>query len=232
MKFLLQAKDCVAIHKPSGWMTYADSPNQRAISAQWHAEKRSGKKLYPVHRIDKDTCGILVFATSPEGSRKLTELFRSRAVKKQYWAIVHGRTPESGEIDQPLPRNKEKTLEPAFTAFKTLAHTDIELEGEQREYSLVQCEPKTGRYHQIRLHLRQIAHPIVGDPEHGNSWNNRVFLEKFGVKRTLLSAVALQFPDREREKIIRLKTQPDPDFQKVLKELNLNVQRSPAKTPQ
>lgn len=216
MKILSQGKGYVAVHKDSGLVTYADSPDQKNISAQTQAEKLAKKKLFPVHRIDKDTCGVLVFALSIPMAQTLTELFRSRVVKKKYLAIVHGIAAEKGTIDQPLEKNKEKKLEPALTDFTRLAQITLDLEGESRSYSLVRCEPKTGRYHQIRRHLRKIGHPIIGDPEYGNKWDNEVFEKTYGVKRTLLSAISIEFPDREQQKMIRISTKPDPDFNKVM----------------
>jgi len=90
--------------------------------------------------------------------------------------------------------------------------------GEPRQYSLVRCEMKTGRYHQIRRHMRLIGHPLCGDPEYGNGWDGRAFKERFNIERTLLSAVAVDFPDRAAQKMVRLKTRPDADFLKVLAE--------------
>lgn len=217
LKVLAQAKDYVVIHKPSGLVTYADSKEQESISAKAIAEKQLKRRVFPVHRIDKDTCGVLVFAFSAGMAQTLTALFRTRVVKKQYLAIVHGVTPEKGVINEPLERNKEKVKEPAETNFVRLQSVEIELEGEKRQYSLLRCDPSTGRYHQIRRHLRFLGHPIIGDREYGNSWDNRVF-ERFGVKRTLLSAVLLAFPDRAQEKMVRVTTKPDGDFQQVMRE--------------
>jgi tRNA pseudouridine65 synthase len=218
LKILVQSKDYVVIHKPSGLVTYADSKEQENISAKALVEKQLKRKVFPVHRIDKDTCGVLAFAFTPAMAQNLTALFRTRTVKKQYLALAHGLTPEKGVIDEPLEKNKEKVKEAAVTDYVRLAKVEVEWEGEKREYSLVKLDPKTGRYHQIRRHLRFIGHPIVGDPEYGNGWDKRVFGEKFGIKRTLLSAVHLAFPDRALEKMVRVNTRPDQDFERVAKE--------------
>jgi tRNA pseudouridine65 synthase len=207
----------VVVHKPSGLVTYADSREQEKISAKAQLEKQLKRPLFPVHRIDKDTCGVLAFAFHPNMAKELTALFRSRTVKKQYLAIVHGEIPGRGTIDEPLERNKEKTKEAALTEYTRLEETRVTWEGEERIYSLVKLDPKTGRYHQLRRHLRFIGHPIIGDPQYGNAWDNRVFEEKFGVKRTLLSATSLNFPDRAQQRMVRVKTRPDGDFEKVMK---------------
>lgn len=214
LKVIAQDKDYIAIHKPSGIVTYSDSPKDQG--AKELLEKQLKRRLFPVHRIDKDTCGLLVFALSDLKARELTALFRTRVVKKQYLAIVHGTPPEKGVVDEPLERNKEKVKEPAVTEFTRLASAKVEWDGEMREYSLIRCEMKTGRFHQIRRHMRFIGHPLCGDPEYGNGWDNRAFRERFQVERTLLSAVAVAFPDRAKQMMVRLKTQPDADFRRVM----------------
>jgi tRNA pseudouridine65 synthase len=221
LKVVVQDKNYIAVHKPSGFVTYADSPGQKG--AKEILEKQIGKKLFPVHRIDKDTCGILVFALSDMVARELTALFHSRVVKKQYLCVVHGQTAEKGVIDTPLEKHKEKGSEPAVTEFTRLGAIEVEWEGEKRSYSLVRCEMKTGRYHQIRRHMKSIGHPLCGDPEYGNGWDNREFEKRFGVTRTLLSAVAVNFPDRAKQQMVRLKTSPDQDFVKVCKEFGWGV---------
>jgi len=213
LKVISQDARYVAVHKPSGLVTYSDDGSVKG--AKEILEKQTKKKLFPVHRIDKDTCGLLVFALNDGVARELTALFRSRVVKKKYLAVVHGLAPAKGVIDEPLEKNKEKHKEPAITEFTRLASVDVDW-GEPRQYSLVRCEMKTGRYHQIRRHMRVIGHPLCGDPEYGNGWDNKEFLARFGIERTLLSAVAVDFPDRAEQKMIRLKTTPDPDFMKVL----------------
>ncbi len=222
MKVLVQSKKYVLVHKPSGFVTYADSKEMEPKSAKSLLEKQLKRKLFPVHRIDKDTCGILAFAFDARTAQELTALFRTRVVKKQYFALVHGETKEKFTVDQPLEKNKEKTVEPALTDFVRLFTVEKEVEGEMRAYSLVKCDPKTGRYHQIRRHLRMAGHPIIGDPQYGNGWENRAF-EKMGVKRTLLCASSLQFPDREQEKMVKVSTRPDVDFLKALEFLGIKI---------
>lgn len=217
LKILFQNQEIVVVHKPAGFVTYADSPDQKEFCTKLHLEKLLRRNVFPVHRLDKDTCGLLAYALSSETARNFTELFRSKVVKKKYLALVHGKLkPTLGVIDFPLEKNKSKELESARTKYKVIQELTTELGGESREYSLVICEPETGKYHQIRRHLRKKGNPIIGDPEHGNRWENETFDAKYGAQRTLLSAVALAFPDRKAEKMVRLISTPDADFQIVL----------------
>ncbi|MCX7820987.1 MAG: RluA family pseudouridine synthase [Brevinematales bacterium] len=117
-----------------------------------------------VHRLDKDTSGLMVVALSEIAHQKLTELFKQRLVKKVYYAVVKGYTPETGKIELPISRSssnrKKMAVNPkgkeAITIYKTLAYG--------KETSLVEVEIKTGRTHQIRVHFSHIGHPILGDP--------------------------------------------------------------------
>lgn len=215
LKILYQAKDFFIIHKVSGLVVYADSPEMKKFCCKTQLEQQSKKKLYPVHRLDRDTCGVLAYAFSAATAARLTELFRSRAVRKQYLAIVHGEAPLKGVIDKPLSKNKEKTMQPARTDFFRLGVTEIDTGEEKRKYSLVRLEPKTGRYHQIRRHLRMMEHPIVGDPEYGNQWDARYFEKHFGISRALLSATDLIFPDWQKGIPVHVHTKPDADFLKL-----------------
>lgn len=223
LRVLAQGKDYIVIHKPSGFVTYADSREQDPISAKANLERQTKRKLFPVHRIDKDTCGVLTFAFTAGGAQMLTALFRTRTVKKQYLALVHGCPPERGLINEPLEKNKEKVKEPAETDYVRLFTTEVEWDGEKRQYSLVRCEPRTGRYHQIRRHLRFIGCPIVGDTEYGNGWDNRAFKERFRVERTLLCASHLAFPDREQQKMVRVNTKPDADYLRAVQGLGWKI---------
>lgn len=217
LKILAQEKNWIAVHKPSGLVTYQDAAGAGSPPGAKEAlEKQVKRKLFPVHRIDKDTDGILVFASADSTARELTALFRSRTVKKAYLAVVHGTPPEKGVIDEPLEKNKSREKEPAITEYTRLAQAEVVWDGEKRAYALVRCEMKTGRFHQIRRHMRLAGFPLCGDPEYGNGWDNRAFKERFGIERTLLRAVSVSFPDRGAQKMVRLKTTPDPDFLKVL----------------
>jgi tRNA pseudouridine65 synthase len=214
LRILLQDKNFVVIHKPAGTLTYAARGERGAQELLSHQLRRP---LYPVHRLDKDTCGVLVFALSERSAGDFSALFRHHEVKKTYLTIVHGWPEDSAVIQTPLLDRKTKVSAQAHTEYQRLATIERVLEGEHRRYALLRCEIRTGRFHQIRRHLRSIGHPVCGDPEYGNRWNNEAFKKNFNVNRTLLSAVSIEFTDRGERKKIALTTKPDPDFMRVLK---------------
>ncbi len=134
--------------------------------------KNQGRDYYLVHRIDKETSGILVMTKTLEACTRLTQQFADRTTEKRYFAVTHGITPEDFSVDKALMRSTNSKIElkmttglesegaqTAFTGFKRL-----ETAG---NFSLVECFPKTGRQHQIRVHLDSVGHPLVGDKLYG-----------------------------------------------------------------
>lgn len=191
----------MAIHKPAGMTVYEESPAtpnaQALLEAQLHT------KLWPVHRLDRTTCGVLVFAKSGRAASEIRKLLASRQVEKTYRAIVPGETPPQGRIQVPLT-HKGETMS-AQTDFKTLVA--------RGGFSLVEVRPRTGRHHQIRKHLKAIGHPIVGDVQYGGPAAGPAGL----ADRPLLSAVALKFPHPRTRKPVSLMTHPDADFGRAVR---------------
>lgn len=223
MKVLKRTKTYCIVHKPAGMVVYADTPADQKFSVQLELQQQLAQKVYPVHRIDKSTCGVLVFALTQAKASQLATLFKEKKVEKSYIAFVHGEAPESTRIDLPLKRHKQKLTEIAVTNLTTLSRVEILARGEKRHYSLVRATPETGRYHQIRRHLKMIKCPIVGDVTYGNSWNNDYFKSEFGIERALLCANSLSFVDLETRERVTVTTEPDKDFANLLNKLKLKA---------
>ena len=209
-RVLYQDRDIIVLHKPAGFTVYRE--DAAIPDAKSWVERKLGGKIFPVHRIDRGTCGLLVFARTPKAADALKLDFLKRRVKKTYWAIVVGATPLTGSIDQPLKDRDGKAL-PAMTRYQRLEQW-VE---ESREFSLVKADPKSGRLHQIRRHLDGIGHPILGDEKYGDAAANREAQKKWGVKRALLSAVEISFQHPGSYRPVTYRTQPDPDFERVLR---------------
>ncbi|MBI3004538.1 MAG: RluA family pseudouridine synthase [Ignavibacteriales bacterium] len=192
---LLEDKELVVIDKPSGLLVLPDRYN-RSLPNLYEILRKELGKVYVVHRIDKETSGVIAFAKSDESHRKLNQQFESRAVEKIYVAICEGNTTSNeGEINLPLAEsangimlvNKKKGKE-AVTNYTIVEHF--------QGYALVGAIPRTGRTHQIRVHLREIRLPILGDPLYGNG--EPFFLsgvkanyKKEGEEKPLLNRTAL-----------------------------------------
>lgn len=172
-----------------------------------------------VHRLDKDTSGVLVAAKSLEAFQFLQKEFKDRNILKEYVAVVHGRVEdEIVEIDAPLGRNPNTPLKiavisngkPAFTKVERVKEIEIELESNKINYTLVKVLPKTGRTHQIRIHLAAIGHPIAGDSIYCS--NNLLKVDENVFKRLMLHARFLGFTHPKTQKFRRFEAPLPKEF--------------------
>jgi len=176
-----------AFAKPSGMLVHRGWGDDAVVALDL-AREAIGTRVHPVHRLDRATSGVLLFALDPACAAALGRMFEASAVQKEYLALVRGVPAEAGVIDSPVPRTEGGPRVPAVTAFRRRATID--------RWSLVEARPETGRLHQIRRHLKHIGHPIVGDVNYGKGDVNRLFRERFGLHRLALHAsrVALAHP--------------------------------------
>ena len=196
LEILYQDEYCVAVHKPSGLFVHRTELAPREPSCMPALRNQIGRWVYPVHRLDRGTSGVLLFALGPEAARALNGLFENRAVEKQYLAVVRGYAPESGRIDYAFCEEEGKGPVEAVTEYALKGTVELPFPVSQystARYSLVQAMPSTGRRHQIRRHFAHIFHPVVGDTTHGDGAHNRLFREKFGIGRLLLMATGISF---------------------------------------
>jgi 23S rRNA pseudouridine1911/1915/1917 synthase len=193
---LYEDKDCVVINKPVGLLTHSKGTfNPEATVSTWlrgRMRAMSGERAGIVHRLDRATSGVMICAKTPEALGWLQKQFSQRKAKKSYVAVVAGimNEPEA-IIDMPIERNPKKPQmfrvgtngKAALTAYKVLK-TD-------RKHSLLELKPTTGRTHQLRVHLEQLGHPIVGDTFYGGQPAERLFLHARSLEITL--------PNRQRK---------------------------------
>ena len=201
---ILYLDDYLAIvHKPAGWLVHRtplDKGETRFVLQT--LRDQIGQHVWPVHRLDKGTSGVLLFALSAEVARTLGQAFESGdGLQKTYRAVVRGWPADEGLIDHPLKRmpddmRTERTeIQPAQSRFATLRHFELALP--QQGFASTRCaevelEPLTGRRHQLRRHMKHIAHPIMGDATHGKGPLNRAVADLIGRQRLWLHAERLQ----------------------------------------
>lgn len=176
----------VGCNKPSGMLTHRGWDRDPWV-AMTVVRDRVGQFVHPIHRLDRATSGVLLFALDPEAAAAASAAFERGLARKTYIALVRGHPPDSTVIDHPV-RKKEKGDErvPAVTELHRLA----KLEG----LSLVEARPRTGRLHQIRRHLKHLGHPIAGDVRYGKGALNRALRERIGLHRLALHALHLELP--------------------------------------
>lgn len=194
----------VAIDKPAGLLVHRSNIDRRETRfAVQLLRDQIGCRVQPVHRLDKGTSGVLLFATDPECTRRLGAQFECNEVGKDYLAVVRGWPPESGCIDHALSRTHDdygaapgaRASLPARTDYRRLATVELTHAVDRyptARYALLALTPHTGRRHQLRRHLKHLAHPIVGDATYGKGSHNRFFQRQFGCHRLLLACVRLR----------------------------------------
>ena len=186
----------VAINKPHGLLIHRTPMAKDAkVFALQMLRDQIGLKVYPTHRLDRKTSGVLLFAKNPETNSNIQKLFRERKVAKTYIAIVRGYSDPSGIIDYPL-RSPSDKLQEASTTYTTVKHWEIPYPSSgfpTSRYSLVNLKPQTGRYHQLRKHMAHIFHPIIGDRPHGCNKQNRIWKHQFHMDKMCLHAATLEF---------------------------------------
>ncbi len=221
----------VAVDKPSGLLVHR-SPIDRHETrfALQVVRNQVGQHVYPVHRLDKPTSGVLLFGLSSDIARALSQQFAAGTVHKQYLAVVRGYCPQECVIDHPLKKQldkiadkhsrKNKPAQEAVTHVRRLATVEIPVAVDrypQTRYSLVELRPETGRRHQLRRHMKHIGYPIIGDAKHGKGVHNRFFREQYGCLRLLLVSTRLEFIHPVCGEIVVLRAQLDAPFQRVIK---------------
>lgn len=217
------------VHKPAGLLVHR-SPIDRhetEFALQYARALNGGEHVYPVHRLDRPTSGILAFARDSDTARTLGLAMMAGDVAKTYLAMVRGWPPEQGEIDYPLreePEDRrlkgiEQPVRNALTHYRTLATTEIPVEIEKyptSRYALVELSPKTGRKHQLRRHMKHINHPMIGDANHGRGRHNRYFAERFGEGRLMLAATMMAFRHPVSGEPLTVSAAPEASFLEVL----------------
>lgn len=174
--------------------------------------------VFPTHRLDRKTSGVLLFAKDEETNRLMQMLFMEKEVAKTYKAIVRGWTDDQGTIDYALTTDSGKTQD-AITHYTTLQRSEIDLPNGKfstARFSLVELKPETGRMHQLRKHMAHIFHPIIGDRPHGCNKQNKLFLEHFSMIEMMLHAQTLKFEHPRTGETITIESKIQGELSRML----------------
>jgi tRNA pseudouridine65 synthase len=181
--------------------------------------RQLSRYLYPVHRLDRATSGVLVFGMSVDSARVLAESFREHRARKIYYCVVRGWLEGPGVLDRPLkPERGDGPELESVTAYEPLARIELPLACDRyptSRYTLVRAEPETGRFHQIRRHFAGASHPLIGDSMHGHRPHNHCFRDKLKIPGLLLKAASLEVPHPETGEPLHISSRWEPRWQKV-----------------
>ncbi len=235
LPILFQDENIVVVNKFSGLLVHASQidPNETKFALQI-LRNQIGRRVYPVHRLDKATSGALIFATSSESAKVLSQEFAERRVQKKYLAVVRGFMNGVVDLDHPLKEiqdrrtdflaTKNKAAQEARTIFRQVSTCEV-LEPispyPSSRYSLVEATPITGRKHQIRRHLKHLSHPIIGDVNYGSGIHNQFFRKKFDCHRLLLACTRISFSHPISKKVIEVHAPLEKSFADLLLQIGL-----------
>jgi tRNA pseudouridine65 synthase len=208
-----QDEHLLVVNKPSGILVHRGWGDDSVV-AMTLARDLAGRWVYPVHRLDRGTSGVLLFALDPSIARALQELFEGREIEKTYLALVRGVPADELEIDHPIPRTEDGPRVEARTRVRRLFTRD--------RYSWVEARPETGRLHQVRKHLKHATHPIIGDVRYGKGEHNRLFRSEYGLHRLALHASTLKLPHPVTREPLTLQAPLPPDLLDPLRRWGLD----------
>jgi tRNA pseudouridine65 synthase len=225
LEIIYQDSVLIAINKPNGLLVHRSPIASDATEfAVQQLRDQIGQRVYPVHRLDRKTSGVLLFALNHETDVNLQVQFQEKKVNKTYHAILRGFTEDSGTIDFALTREDGKIQE-AVTHYQTLDRTEVAVpfgKHDTSRYSLVEAKPETGRMHQLRKHFKHILHPIIGDRAHGCNKQNKLFLETWQMTTMMLHASTLIINHPKTGEQLVLNAEILDEFKRTMNFLNLN----------
>lgn len=222
LEILYRDDHYIAVNKPSGCFVHRSTYDPKADFILGHVRDLAGSYVWPVHRLDRPTSGVVVFALSKEAAGRLGTLFRDKKIEKKYMAVVRGYTEGSGCIDYAIRETAESALKDAVTRYQRLKTAEIQHpvgRYQTARFSLVEIIPETGRFHQIRKHFAHIYHPVLCDSVHGDGKQNRFISEKYRINRLLLAATSLSFNHPYYSEEITIKAPVAAEMQRLIDEM-------------
>ncbi|MHB2021078.1 MAG: RluA family pseudouridine synthase [Candidatus Xenobia bacterium] len=193
----------VAVDKPSGMLVHRSVGARDPVVVMTWVRDQTGAYVYPIHRIDRATSGLVLLALTRTAAQRLYASFQKGVIRKRYLAVVRGVVPEQGSIDEPLIKHNG-AVQPALTEYRRLAAS--------AHASLLEVTPRQGRRHQIRRHFQAIGHPLLGDATYGDGE---------GLPRLGLHAAELALPHPITGEPLELRAPLPADLRGPLQQMDL-----------
>lgn len=218
LEIVYQDDHLIAINKPHGLLVHRSSiAGDAKVFALQLLRDQIGRHVSPVHRLDRKTGGLLLFAFEKDVEIAMHQQFMNGEVQKKYLAVLRGYAPDKEDIDYPLAK-ENGTIQDAFTSFVTLKRAELDVafgKHPTSRYSLIEATPTTGRMHQLRRHFAHIFYPIIGDRKHGCNKQNKFFKEQWEMTTMLLHASELLFKHPVTGEAVHLKAPVQEEFERV-----------------
>lgn len=237
LEIVFQDEYFVAVNKPAGMLVHRSWLDKHETQFVMQTLRdQIGQHVFPLHRLDRPTSGVLIFALSSEVASQVMPMFANHEMEKTYHAIVRGWIEESGRLDYALKveldkiadkhASQEKEAQEAITDYWPLAKVEVPHSTGKfptTRYCLMEMKPLTGRKHQLRRHMAHLRHPIVGDTTHGDGKHNKLFREAYDSHRLLLHASSLEFVHPFTNEKVLIKAGIDETWQKLCAEFGWQV---------
>jgi tRNA pseudouridine65 synthase len=225
IQIIYEDDSIVVVNKPNNILVYASyfARNIKDDDLVTLLKEQTERELYPIHRLDRKTSGILLLAKEKEFVKDYQQQFENNLVQKQYYAVVRGHCPSNGIIDTPTKNAETGKYKEALTEYETLETIELDIPVhpyEKSRYSLVKFTPKTGRMHQLRIHANKISHPIVGDYQYGDRFHNRMFENEFNWNNMFLHAGELSIKQPNNGEQLLFKSSFPDDWDQLFKNFN------------
>ncbi|GLS82732.1 tRNA pseudouridine(65) synthase TruC [Paraferrimonas haliotis] len=226
LTILFEDDSLVAVHKPAGLLVHRTylARKERYFAMQL-VRDMVGCHVFPVHRLDRPTSGVLLFAKSASVAHQINLQFQAHTVKKDYLCLCRGWIEQGDRLDYPLKEeldaiadkfaDKDKAAQDAITLYHPLAHVELDIacgRYQTSRISLLQMQPLTGRKHQLRRHLKHLFHPIIGDTSHGDGRYNRLFRDSLDCHRMMLIAKRLELIHPVTEQRVVIETELEQEW--------------------
>ncbi len=225
-RILFQDQHIVAIQKPSGILVHRTGISADRVFVLQELRNQLGSQVYPVHRLDRGTAGVLLFAFDSASARAMQTALESPESTKTYLAIVRGWLPDEGVIEHPLEKDGTGELQAALTTYRRLAKAELQKPVDRyatARYSLAAVRLHTGRMHQIRRHFAHERHPVLGDSKRGDRHHNHMWEREFAMTTMQLLAWRLSFVHPFTAEVMALEAEPEDEMLRVCKILGWDL---------
>jgi len=239
LTILYQDDYIVAVDKPAGLFVHRSYMDKDEVYfALQLVRDQVGQYVYPLHRLDRPTSGVLLFGLNEEVARLMGQAFTDKKIQKTYFALTRGHLLSADKIDHPLKEkldklgdknvSQDKAPQEAITDYQSMLTASLPItvgKFDTVRYSLVKLLPETGRRHQIRRHLAHLRHPIIGDINYGDNKQNPFFIKHFGFKRLMLLAQKVEFIHPITKEKIIIEAEFDAQWLQVFDELDWDIKQ-------
>jgi len=228
IKIIFEDEYLVVVNKPNNFIIHKSHYSRNIIETNLLAflKEQLGCQVYPAHRLDRKTSGIIILLKDKQYASQFQDLFISKSIQKTYYAIVRGFSPDAGTIDTPVKNDDTGIYKDALTHYKTVKTIALDIPVQPYDgsrYSLVQLIPETGRMHQLRKHLNKISYPIIGDYKYGDRFHNRMFETEFNCTYMFLHAHQLGFTHPITNKKLQLTADFPADWEILFQKFNWSI---------